>query len=133
MGNIPYDGTEQQLVELFSSVGQVVAFRLVTDRETGKPKGYGFCEFKDTEVARSAIRNLNGAEFHGRSLRVDASGDDQPQQIAPAIIPNQEEEPSLFAQHPIAQDVLAQIINSLKDEEKIEVLSQMKVRLYYMS
>jgi cleavage stimulation factor subunit 2 len=75
VGNIPYEGTEQQLVDLFSSVGQVVAFRLVTDRDTGKPKGYGFCEFKDSEVAKSAIRNLNGAEFLGRSLRVDSSGD----------------------------------------------------------
>lgn len=46
-------------------------FRLVFDRETGKPKGYGFCEYKDTETALSAMRNLNGYEIGGRTLRVD--------------------------------------------------------------
>ncbi len=134
VGNIPYEGTEQQLVELFSSVGQVVAFRLVTERDTGKPKGYGFCEFKDPEVAKSAIRNLNGAEFMGRALRVDASGEDNKEAASSATAPlpppsgnMAEEEPSLFAQHPIAQDALVQIIAALKDEEKVEVLSQMKI------
>lgn len=48
-------------------------FRLVYDRETGKPKGYGFCEYKDTETAQSAMRNLNGTEIHGRQLRVDSA------------------------------------------------------------
>ena len=41
------------------------------DRETGKPKGYGFCEYKDQETALSAMRNLNGFEIAGRTLRVD--------------------------------------------------------------
>lgn len=48
-----------------------VVFRLVYDRETGKPKGYGFCEYQDQETALSAMRNLNGREFSGRALRVD--------------------------------------------------------------
>ena len=41
------------------------------DRESGKPKGYGFCEYKDQETALSAMRNLNGFEIAGRPLRVD--------------------------------------------------------------
>lgn len=45
MGNIPYDMTEEELIQIFSQVGTVVGMRLVFDRETGKPKGYGFCEF----------------------------------------------------------------------------------------
>lgn len=45
--------------------------RLVFDRESGKPKGYGFAEYQDQETAMSAMRNLNGRELHGRSLRVD--------------------------------------------------------------
>jgi len=45
--------------------------RLVLDRETGKPKGYGFCEFRDEETALSARRNLQGYEINGRQLRVD--------------------------------------------------------------
>lgn len=44
---------------------------MVIDRETGKPKGYGFCEYKDEETASSARRNLQGYEISGRQLRVD--------------------------------------------------------------
>jgi RNA recognition motif-containing protein len=51
----------------------VLNFRLIRDRDSNKPKGYGFCEFKEKEYARSAIRNMNQAEFFGRSLRVDYS------------------------------------------------------------
>ena len=46
---------------------------MIRDRDSNKPKGYGFCEFKEKEYARSAIRNMNQAEFFGRSLRVDYS------------------------------------------------------------
>jgi cleavage stimulation factor subunit 2 len=42
----------------------------VTDKETGKPKGFGFCEYHDQYAADSAVRNLNGHELHGRQLRV---------------------------------------------------------------
>ena len=49
--------------------------RLVTDRDTGKPKGYGFCEFYDLPTSQSAQRNLNGHEVGGRALRVDFADD----------------------------------------------------------
>ncbi|ETW09368.1 hypothetical protein H310_01730 [Aphanomyces invadans] len=71
VGNIPYDVTEETLKNIFSAVGPVVNFRLVTDRDTGKPKGYGFCEYGDGATALSAMRNLNGTEVNGRNLRVD--------------------------------------------------------------
>ena len=89
VGNIPYEATEEKLKDIFNEVGQVgelvtsslsnsnslyscsVSFKLVYDRETGKPKGYGFCEYKDQETALSAMRNLNGYEIAGRTLRVD--------------------------------------------------------------
>eukprot|EP01116_Phalansterium_solitarium_P004141 TRINITY_DN15039_c0_g1_i1.p1 TRINITY_DN15039_c0_g1~~TRINITY_DN15039_c0_g1_i1.p1 ORF type:complete len:377 (-),score=102.32 TRINITY_DN15039_c0_g1_i1:160-1290(-) len=71
VGNIPYDATEQQLIEIFQEVGPVLSFRLVFDRDTGKPKGYGFCEYRDSETAMSAMRNLNNYEFNGRTIRVD--------------------------------------------------------------
>lgn len=71
VGNIPYDMTEEQLISIFSEVGPVVGFRLVFDRESGKPKGYGFCEFHDPETAASAVRNLNDVDVGGRSLRID--------------------------------------------------------------
>ncbi|KAK6246523.1 RNA recognition motif domain - like 10 [Theobroma cacao] len=77
VGNIPYDATEEQLIEICRDVGPVVSFRLVIDRETGKPKGYGFCEYKDEETALSARRNLQGYEINGRQLRVDFAENDK--------------------------------------------------------
>ncbi|EMS55090.1 Cleavage stimulation factor subunit 2 [Triticum urartu] len=71
VGNIPYDATEELLVQICEEVGPVVSFRLVVDKETGKPKGYGFCEYKDEETALSARRNLQGHDVNGRQLRVD--------------------------------------------------------------
>ncbi|XP_047322884.1 cleavage stimulating factor 64 isoform X2 [Impatiens glandulifera] len=77
VGNIPYDATEEQLVQICEEVGPVVSFRLVIDRETGKPKGYGFCEYKDEETALSARRNLQGYDINGRQLRVDFAENDK--------------------------------------------------------
>ncbi|KAJ7969740.1 cleavage stimulating factor 64 [Quillaja saponaria] len=77
VGNIPYDATEERLIEICQEVGPVVSFRLVIDRETGKPKGYGFCEYKDEETALSARRNLQGYEINGRQLRVDFAENDK--------------------------------------------------------
>uniref|UniRef100_A0A5B7BGU4 Putative cleavage stimulating factor 64 n=1 Tax=Davidia involucrata TaxID=16924 RepID=A0A5B7BGU4_DAVIN len=77
VGNIPYDASEEQLIQICEEVGPVVSFRLVIDRETGKPKGYGFCEYKDEETALSARRNLQGYEINGRQLRVDFAENDK--------------------------------------------------------
>ncbi|CEG76259.1 Putative RNA recognition domain-containing protein [Rhizopus microsporus] len=80
VGNIPFELSEEQLIEVFKEVGPVASFRLLFDRETGRPKGYGFCEFYDAETAASAVRNLNDYEIGGRQLRVDyAAMDDNHQ------------------------------------------------------
>ncbi|GBE83597.1 Uncharacterized RNA-binding protein [Sparassis crispa] len=76
VGNVPYTMGEEQLIDVFKSVGQVVGFRLVFDRDTGKPKGYGFCEFSDHDTALSAVRNLNGQDIGGRPLRIDLADSD---------------------------------------------------------
>ena len=79
VGNLPYDASEEQLVSIFSEVGPVASMRLVFDKETGKPKGYGFCEFHDRAAAESAVRNLNNSGVNGRSIRVDfAENDSRP-------------------------------------------------------
>lgn len=57
-------------VTYLSCLARFLAGRLVYDRETGKPKGYGFCEYADQETAQSAMRNLNNHDFNGRPLRV---------------------------------------------------------------
>lgn len=75
VGNIPYGLSEEQISELFSSAGQVLNFRLVYDRETGRPKGFGFAEYPDADSASSAVRNLNDHEIMGRKLRVDFSNE----------------------------------------------------------
>ncbi|EER11448.1 RNA recognition motif containing protein, putative [Perkinsus marinus ATCC 50983] len=61
----------EELREIFSRVGPVISFRLMKDKETGMPKGYGFCEYRDMETAYSAMRNLSNADYGGRPLRVD--------------------------------------------------------------
>ncbi|GAB6020256.1 Cleavage stimulation factor subunit 2 [Chamberlinius hualienensis] len=71
VGNISYGATEDQLRDIFSEVGPVINFRLMYDRQTGRPRGYGFCEFQDAEAPLVAVRNLNGFELNGRALRVD--------------------------------------------------------------
>ncbi|CAN0102155.1 unnamed protein product, partial [Phaeothamnion confervicola] len=73
VGNIPYGTTEEQLHQIFSTVGPVVNIRVVQDSETGKPKGYAFVEYEDAATSLSAIRNLNGQECNGRNLRVNFS------------------------------------------------------------
>ncbi|GMT29087.1 hypothetical protein PFISCL1PPCAC_20384, partial [Pristionchus fissidentatus] len=71
VGNIPYQTTEDDLGHFFSQAGQVTNVRLVIDRETGRPKGFGFCEFADEQSAQNAISQFNGVDFNGRSLRVN--------------------------------------------------------------
>ncbi|MCJ1352366.1 MAG: hypothetical protein MMC33_002350 [Icmadophila ericetorum] len=77
VGNIPYGLSEEQIVHIFGTVGQVLNFRLVHDQETGKPKGYGFVEFADVDSAHSAVRNLDKYQIMGRELRVDYSEKDK--------------------------------------------------------
>ncbi|CAE7872778.1 CSTF64, partial [Symbiodinium microadriaticum] len=70
VGNIPYDATEDDVRGHLSQGGKVESFRMVFDKETMKPKGYGFCDFADPETAAAAIKVLGDGEFHGRLLRL---------------------------------------------------------------
>mmetsp|Transcript_20263 Transcript_20263/g.49720 ORF Transcript_20263/g.49720 Transcript_20263/m.49720 type:complete len:346 (-) Transcript_20263:149-1186(-) len=70
VSNIPFDATEQQLIETFSEVGKVLKFRIIND-DLGKPRGFGYCEYEDAAIAHSAVRNLNETDFHGRALKVE--------------------------------------------------------------
>ncbi|KAH7730082.1 Protein R06C1.4 [Aphelenchoides avenae] len=71
VGNLPYSASEQDLGNLFSSAGEVVNVRLVYDRESNRPKGFGFVEFADEQGMSNAVNQLNGADFQGRQLRVN--------------------------------------------------------------
>jgi RNA recognition motif-containing protein len=70
VGNLPYSATEDELRELFSQHGDVTSVSLVNDRETGRPRGFGFVEMAD-EDADSAIQALDGAQMGGRTLKVN--------------------------------------------------------------
>jgi len=70
VGNLPFSATEEEIRNLFSPYGTVHGVKLVSDRETGRPRGFGFVEMDDSEAA-SAISALNGQDMGGRSLRIN--------------------------------------------------------------
>ena len=70
IGNINYNSTEEAIRTLFEEYGNVDSVKLITDRETGRAKGFGFVEMEDDDAANTAIENLNDYTFDGRNLRV---------------------------------------------------------------
>lgn len=70
VGNLPYSSNEEDVRELFAQYGEVTSVKLINDRETGRPRGFGFVEMDDSS-ADSAIEALDGSEFGGRSLKVN--------------------------------------------------------------
>jgi cold-inducible RNA-binding protein len=71
VGNLPFSVTEQDLEQLFSQSGQVDSANVVTDRDTGRSRGFGFVEMETQEAANAAIDALNGYELSGRALTVN--------------------------------------------------------------
>lgn len=71
VGNLPFDIETAELEEHFSGSGSVQTVKLVTDRDTGRKKGFGFVEMSSKEEAERAILNLNEKDFRGRSLTVN--------------------------------------------------------------
>jgi len=76
VGNLPWSATESELTELFSSIGPVQSVSVITDRETGRSRGFGFVEMDDSD-AEKAISQLNGRDLGGRPLRVNEAQDRQ--------------------------------------------------------
>ena len=72
VGNLPFSTDEQQIRELFSQNDRTVSeVKIITDRDTGRPRGFGFVEMGTDEDAQAAIRELNGYEIEGRALTVN--------------------------------------------------------------
>jgi RNA recognition motif-containing protein len=71
VGNCPFDVTEQQLRDVFSTYGEVSSVSVITDRDTGRPRGFAFVEMSDSSAAQAAIRGVNGTELGGRTLNVN--------------------------------------------------------------
>jgi len=70
VGNLPFTATEESLVDAFSQFGTVDSAKLITDRETGRSKGFAFVEMSSDAEASAAIGKLHGADFGGRQMNV---------------------------------------------------------------
>jgi RNA recognition motif-containing protein len=70
VGNMNYDTTEDTLRTHFAGVGEVESVNIITDRRSGRPKGFGFVEMATEEEAQAAISQLNGTTLDGRQIRV---------------------------------------------------------------
>lgn len=70
-GNLSFDATEDDVRGLFAAHGEVATVNLISDRDSGRPKGFGFVEMPQQEQAQAAIAGLNGKEFKGRALNVN--------------------------------------------------------------
>ena len=77
VGNLPHEMTEEQLNTLFSEAGAVASAKIITDRHTGQPRGFGFVEMETKLEGQKAISMLNGRSIDGRSLAVNEA---RPQQ-----------------------------------------------------
>jgi RNA recognition motif-containing protein len=75
VGNLPFSATEDELRTLFERHGGVGSVSVISDRETGRPRGFAFVEMDDTSGAEAAMRALDGTELGGRSLRVNEAQD----------------------------------------------------------
>lgn len=70
IGNLSYDATSQDLEEAFGKFGKVVRVQIVQDRDTGRPRGFGFVEMESADDADKAMKALDGAEIQGRQIAV---------------------------------------------------------------
>ena len=71
VGNLPFSATEQILTETFSQCGTVDSVKIITDRDTGRSKGFGFVEMSQDSEAQNAITKFNGADYEGRAMTVN--------------------------------------------------------------
>ncbi len=73
VGNLSFNSTEDDITGAFSSYGTVTSVNLITDRETGRPRGFGFVEMSSDAEAQSAMQAMDGQDLDGRSLKVNVA------------------------------------------------------------
>jgi RNA recognition motif-containing protein len=78
VGNLAYSTTEASIKELFGQYGEVASVNLITDRDTGRPKGFGFVEMATPEEAEAARTAVDGTQLDGRTLKVDIAKEPAP-------------------------------------------------------
>ena len=77
VGNLPYSATESSVTEKFAGSGTVESCKLISDRDTGRSRGFGFVEMATDAEAQAAIENLDGSDYDGRPMKVNEA---RPQQ-----------------------------------------------------
>ena len=80
VGNLPYSTSEDDLKDMFNEFGEVSSSKIISDRETGRSRGFGFVEI-ESDGAQKAIDALDGKEFGGRSLRVNEARERKPRRF----------------------------------------------------
>ncbi len=80
VGSLPYQTTSQDLIDLFGQVGQVLSATVITDRDSGRSKGFGFVEMSNDQEARNAIEQLNGTSLGDRTIVVNEARERREQQ-----------------------------------------------------
>jgi len=78
VGNLPYSATDDSLHSQFAEFGTVTSAKIITDRETGRSKGFGFVEMESDSDADAAIEKLNGAQMDGRAINVSEARPQEP-------------------------------------------------------
>lgn len=80
VGNLPFSANDQVLLDTFAQYGTVESAKVITDRATGRSKGFGFVEMATDAEAVTAIEKLNGAEYEGRTITVNEAREMQPRE-----------------------------------------------------
>lgn len=80
VGNLPYSATDATLGEAFTQCGTVQSSKIITDRETGRSKGFGFVEMSTDAEAQNAIQKLNGSDWDGRAMTVNEAKPQAPRE-----------------------------------------------------
>ncbi len=75
VGNLPFSSTEADLKDVFGRHGGVESVNIITDRETGRPRGFAFVEMEEASAAQDAIRALDGTDLGGRNIKVNEAQD----------------------------------------------------------
>ena len=126
VGNIPYDFDLKSLKDTLSLVGPVKNFEIKQDDKTNKPKGYGFCEYVNSEIAASALRNLKNQDYKGRQLRINLQDKDKP------LMPNEDiwkarNDISYIKNNQTGDDNMSNTLMSLSDEQKLLLIYTINV------
>ena len=78
VGSLSWDTTDQSLRDAFEKFGEVVEAKVITERDSGRSRGFGFVTFADDESGRNAVKEMDGTELDGRTIRVDEARERKP-------------------------------------------------------